>query len=58
MNPTLRNILAVIVGLAVGSGINLGLVMLGSSVIPAPAGMDVTNPDSVACRCGRCRVFS
>ena len=48
MNPTLRNILAVIVGFAVGTGINLGLIVVGSSIIPAPAGMDVTNPDSVA----------
>ena len=48
MNPTLRNILAVIAGFAVGSGINLGLVMAGSSIIPAPEGMDVTNPESVA----------
>lgn len=48
MNATLRNLLAVIAGLAVGSGINMGLIIVGSSVIPAPAGMDVTNPDSVA----------
>ena len=46
MNSTLRNILAVIAGLVIGSIVNMGLVMLGPNVIPPPAGLDVT--DAVA----------
>lgn len=48
MNPTIKSILAVIVGLVVGSGVNMGLVMVGSSIIPAPAGIDVTDAESIA----------
>ncbi len=42
MIKILRLILAVILGLVVGSAINMGLVVLGARVIPAPAGADAT----------------
>lgn len=48
MNPTVRNILAVVVGFVVGSGFNIGIVMLGPSIIPPPAGVDVTDAASIA----------
>ena len=43
MNPILRNVLAVIAGVAVGSIVNMGLITISGKVIPPPAGVDVTN---------------
>jgi hypothetical protein len=40
MHPILRNILAVVTGLVVGSAVNMGLIMFGSSIIPPPEGVD------------------
>lgn len=48
MHPILRNILAVIAGLALGSIVNSGLVMIGSSLIPAPGGTDTTTMEGLA----------
>ena len=42
-----RNILAIIVGIVVGSAVNMSLIMLGPLVIPPPAGVDVTNTQSL-----------
>lgn len=42
MNPIVKNILAVIAGCMVGSVINMSLIMLSGSIIPAPDGADVT----------------
>ena len=42
MHPALRNILAVLAGLVIGSIVNMGLVMVSGQVIPPPAGADVT----------------
>lgn len=42
MNLVLRNILAVITGLVIGSIVNMLLIMLSGSVIPPPQGADVT----------------
>ena len=47
MNSKIRNVLAVIVGLIAGSAVNMGLVMVGAQIIPPPAGVDVTNVDSI-----------
>ncbi len=47
MNPILRNILAVVAGIVIGSAVNMGLIMLSSSVIPPPEGVDVTNMESL-----------
>lgn len=43
-----RNILAVIIGFVVGSVVNMALVMLGPRVVPAPAGVDTSNAESLA----------
>ncbi|HNR19464.1 MAG TPA: hypothetical protein PKN75_05040 [Bacteroidia bacterium] len=43
MNPVLKNILAIIVGAAVGSLVNMCIIMLSGYIIPPPAGADVTN---------------
>lgn len=48
MNPMIRNILAVIAGIVVGMVVNMGLIMLGSVVIPLPDGVDVTNAESIS----------
>ena|SRR5687767_10341519 len=44
----IRNILAVIVGLAVGLLVNGGLIRLGHAVIAPPAGTDVSSMDGIA----------
>jgi hypothetical protein len=48
MNPIVRNILAVIIGIAVGMVVNMALVMSASSIIPLPEGIDVMDPESIA----------
>jgi hypothetical protein len=48
MNDIVRSILACLIGLVVGSGVNMALVVLGPSLIPPPAGVDVTNVESIA----------
>lgn len=47
MNPVLRNTLAVIVGLFVGSVVNMALILISSSVIPPPQGADVTTMEGL-----------
>lgn len=47
MNPIARNILAVIAGLVVGSAVNMGIIMISSSIIPPPEGADVTTMDGL-----------
>lgn len=48
MPKLLRNILAVIAGIAIGSLVNMALITLGPSLIPAPAGVDVSNAESLS----------
>lgn len=48
MGKTIRTILAVLAGLAVGSVVNMGLVLLSPMVIPPPPGVDVTDMESLA----------
>ena len=43
----LRNILAVILGLTVGGALNMALVTVSPHVIPPPAGVEVTNSESL-----------
>lgn len=43
MKNILRNIISVIVGAIIGSVVNMGIVMLSSSIIPLPQGVDMTN---------------
>lgn len=47
MNPIVKNILSVIAGLIVGSIVNMGLIMLSSSIIPPPDGADVTTMEGL-----------
>ena len=44
----LRNILALVVGLIVGGGVNMALVIASPLVIPPPAGVDVSDPQSLS----------
>ena len=47
MNIILRNVLAVIAGIVVGSIANMALVIVGPMIIAPPAGVDVSNVDSL-----------
>ena len=47
MSSTLRNILAVIAGLVIGSIVNMGIIMISSSVIAPPNGADVTTMEGL-----------
>ncbi len=46
-DPMLRNIIGAIVGLIVGGIVNMGLIMISSSIIPPPAGVDMTTVEGV-----------
>jgi hypothetical protein len=48
MPPILRNLLAVIAGLVVGSVVNMAIITVGSMVIPPPTGIDMTDMDKFA----------
>ena len=44
----IRNILAVVAGLAVGMAVNMALIMLNAYVLfPMPAGMDMNDPEQL-----------
>ena len=43
-----RGILAIVLGLVVGSVVNMGIILLGSKLIPPPAGVDVSDAESIA----------
>ncbi|WNC70169.1 hypothetical protein RI845_08515 [Thalassotalea nanhaiensis] len=43
----IRNILAVFVGLGIGSAVNMAIVIYGPGLIPPPAGVDVSNAESI-----------
>ena len=45
---TLRTVAAVLLGLLVGSVVNMGLIMLGSVVVPPPPGVDSSDFESIA----------
>lgn len=48
MPNLLRNVLALLAGIIVGSAVNMALVTLGPSLIAPPAGVDVTNAENLA----------
>lgn len=48
MLKLLRNILAVLAGLFIGGGVNMALITLSPSLIPPPAGVDVSDAESLA----------
>ena len=47
MNPILRNTLAIILGLAGGSIVNMGLITLGGIIVPAPDGIDSSTTEGL-----------
>ena len=47
MNKTLRNILAIVAGAVVGSVVNMGIIMVSSSIIPPPEGVDNTTVEGL-----------
>jgi hypothetical protein len=47
MNPTIKNILAVIAGLLLGSILNMALVISGANLIPVPSGADITTTEGL-----------
>lgn len=47
MHPTIRNILAVVAGLILGSVVNMALVNIGPSVFPPPEGADITSMEDL-----------
>jgi len=47
MNPILKNIIAVIVGLVIGSIVNMAIIMISGSIIPPPEGVDLSNMESL-----------
>src|ERR1700740_3460877 len=47
MNPTIRNILAVIAGAFIGSIVNMALITISGKVIPLPDGVDATTMEGL-----------
>ena len=47
MNKIVRNILAAITGIVIGSVVNMGIINVQDSFIALPEGVDVTNPESL-----------
>lgn len=47
MNPIIKNILAIITGIIIGSIVNMGIIMISGSIIPPPNGADVTTTEGL-----------
>ncbi len=47
MNPIVKNVLAVIAGLVFGSIVNMGIIMISSSIIPPPEGADISTMEGL-----------
>ena len=47
MNPILRNVLAIITGVIVGSVVNMGIINISGSIIPPPEGSDLTTMEGL-----------
>ena len=47
MPTLLRNVVALLAGVAIGGVVNMALIMLGPSLIPPPAGVDVNDAGSL-----------
>ena len=48
MPKLLRNLLAILAGIAIGAGVNTALITLSPSIIPPPAGVDVNSAESLS----------
>ena len=47
MNAIVKNILAVVLGLVIGSVVNMGIITISGSIIPPPNGVDVTTMEGL-----------
>ncbi len=47
MNPIIKNILAVVTGIILGSIVNMGIIRISGSIIPPPDGADVTTMEGL-----------
>ena len=47
MNPLVKNILAVILGIIIGSLVNMGIIMISGSIIPPPQDADITTMEGL-----------
>ena len=47
MNPIVKNILALLAGIIIGSAVNMGIIMVSGSIIPAPEGVDPSDMESI-----------
>lgn len=47
MNPILKNIIAVVTGIIIGSFVNMGIIMISGSIIPPPEGADITTMEGL-----------
>ena len=48
MPQLLRNVLALLAGIAIGGGVNMALITLSPWLIPPPAGVDVNSAESLS----------
>lgn len=48
MNGTVRTVLAPIAGFLVGGVVNMATIVVGTKLVPAPEGVDVWDPESIA----------
>lgn len=48
MPNVLRNVLAIVAGIAIGGAVNMALIALSPSLIPPPAGVDVNSAESLS----------
>ena len=47
MNATIKNILAVVLGVIIGSAVNMGLITISGSIIPPPEGVDTSTMEGL-----------
>ncbi|GAB1463427.1 hypothetical protein [Pedobacter sp.] len=47
MHPILRNVIAIIAGVVIGSLVNMAIIMVSGSIITAPAGVDMTTEEGL-----------
>ena len=47
MNPILKNVLAVVAGVIIGSMVNMGIIMISGSIISPPEGGDITTMEGL-----------
>ena len=48
MNSIIKNILAAVAGIILGSIVNMGILIIGMTLIPFPEGVNVWDPESLA----------